>query len=130
MKCYSQARKNSIAICQWKILQTLTINMQKKSLEKLWNTKFRRISWSIPDTLLLANAFKKFGTKCSETSEFDPTYFFQHQDQHGKHEWRKQNLSWDLWSIVMLLMVEKGIRDGMCHAVHLYAKANNKYMKD
>ena len=30
----------------------------------------------------------------------------------------------------MLLMFEKGIRGGICHAVHRYAKANNKYMKD
>ena len=30
----------------------------------------------------------------------------------------------------MLLMVEKGIRGGMCHAVHKYAKANTKYMKN
>ena len=30
----------------------------------------------------------------------------------------------------MLLMVEKGIRWGICHATHWYAKVNNKYMKD
>ena len=30
----------------------------------------------------------------------------------------------------MLLMVEKGIRGGTCHAIHRYAKASNKYMKD
>ena len=30
----------------------------------------------------------------------------------------------------MLLMVEKGIRGGICHAIHQYAKSNNKYMKD
>ena len=30
----------------------------------------------------------------------------------------------------MLLMVEKGIRGGICHAIHRYPKANNKYMKD
>ena len=30
----------------------------------------------------------------------------------------------------MLLMVEKRIRGGMCHAIHRYAQANNKYMKN
>ena len=27
-------------------------------------------------------------------------------------------------------MVEKGIRGGTCHSVYIYAKTNNKYMKD
>ena len=27
-------------------------------------------------------------------------------------------------------MIEEGIRGGICHAVHRYAKANNRYMKD
>ena len=30
----------------------------------------------------------------------------------------------------MRLMVEKGIREGICHFTYRYAKANNKYMKD
>ena len=30
----------------------------------------------------------------------------------------------------MLLMVENGIKDGICQATHRYAKANNKYMKN
>ena len=30
----------------------------------------------------------------------------------------------------MLLMVEKGIRSGICHAVHRYAKVNNKYQEN
>ena len=29
----------------------------------------------------------------------------------------------------MLLMVEKGIRGGVCHSIFQYAKANKKYMK-
>ena len=27
----------------------------------------------------------------------------------------------------MLLMIEKGIRGGICHAIYQYAKRNNKY---
>ena len=30
----------------------------------------------------------------------------------------------------MVLMVEEGIRSGICHSIHRYAIANNKYMKD
>ena len=30
----------------------------------------------------------------------------------------------------MLLMLEKGIRGGICHSIYRYAKANNKYKKD
>ena len=38
-------------------------------------------------------------------------------------------LEW-LTDIDMLLMVQKLIRGGICHAIHWYAKANHKYMKD
>ena len=27
-------------------------------------------------------------------------------------------------------MVEKGVRGGICYAIHKYAEANNKYMKN
>ena len=35
-----------------------------------------------------------------------------------------------LTDIDRLLMVEKGIRGGICHSIYRYAKANNRYMKD
>ena len=30
----------------------------------------------------------------------------------------------------MLLMAEKGIRGGICHAIYRYVTANNRYIKD
>ena len=30
----------------------------------------------------------------------------------------------------MLLMIEKGVRGGICNAVHRYAKVNKEYMSD
>ena len=35
-----------------------------------------------------------------------------------------------LTDVDMLLKVEKGIRGGICHAIHRYAKSNNKYKKN
>ena len=44
---------------------------------------------------------------------------------------KKSKVKLDLLTdIDMLLMVEKGIRGGICHTCHQYVKDNNKYMKD
>ena len=44
---------------------------------------------------------------------------------------KKTKVKLDLFTdINILLMVEKGIRGGVCHSIYRYTKANNKYMKD
>ena len=35
-----------------------------------------------------------------------------------------------LTDYAMLLMIEKGIKSGIYQATHIYAKTNNKYMKN
>ena len=41
----------------------------------------------------------------------------------------KENRNKFITDIDILLIFEKGIGGGMCHVIHRYAKANNKYLK-
>ena len=43
---------------------------------------------------------------------------------------KKTEAELELLTDIDMLLVEKGIRDGICHAIHRYAKAHNKYMKN
>ena len=42
---------------------------------------------------------------------------------------RKENKNKFISDIDILLIFEKGIGGGICHVIHRYAKANNKYLK-
>ena len=71
------------------------------------------------DTILLADVFEKFREKHIEIYGLDPSYFYS-----------APGLAWQafLTDYQMLLLIEEGIRGGMCQSAHSYAKANNKYM--
>ena len=80
------------------------------------------------DTVLLAHVFKNFRKMCYE---LDPAKFILAPGLAWQAALKKTELKLELLTdIDMLLMVEKGIRGRICHAIHQYAKALNKYMKN
>ena len=83
------------------------------------------------DTLLLANVFENFRKACIKTYELDPVHFISLPGLAWQACLKKTGVELELLTDYhMLLMIEEGIRGGLYHAVHRYAKANNEYMKD
>ena len=83
------------------------------------------------DTLLLADVFNNFRDMCVEEYELDPAHFLSLPGLAWQAFLKKNNIELELLTDYdMLLMVEEGIRGGICHSIHRYAKANNKYMKN
>ena len=83
------------------------------------------------DTLLLADVFENFRRKCIEIYELDPSHFLSAPGLAWQACLKKTEVELELLTnIDMFLMVEKGIQGGICHAIHRYARANNKYMKN
>ena len=83
------------------------------------------------DTFLLAEVFENFRNKCIEIYQLDPAHFLSAPGLAWQVCLKKTKVELDLLTdIDMLLKVEKGTRGGICHAIHRYAKANNKYMKN
>ena len=83
------------------------------------------------DTLLLANVFENFGNMCIKVYELDPAYFLSLPGLSWQACLKKTNVKLEsLTDYDILLMVEEGIRGGICHAIHRHAKTNNKYMKN
>ena len=83
------------------------------------------------DTLLLADVFESFRKKYIEIYELDPAHFLSVPGSAWQACLKKTEVKLELLKNVdMLLMVEKGIRGGICHAMHMYAEAKNNYMKN
>ena len=83
------------------------------------------------DTLLFVDVFENFRDKCIEIYELDPAHFLSAPGLAWQACLKKTGVGLELLTnIDMLLMVEKGIRGRICHAIHRYAKANNKYMEN
>ena len=71
------------------------------------------------DTLLLADVFENFRNMYIKVYELDPAHFLS-----------LPGLAWQACLKKNERKLEEGNRGGICHSIHRYAKANNKYMKD
>ena len=79
------------------------------------------------DTVILADVFKNFRKMCLKTYELDPVKFISAPGLAWQAALKKAKVNLELLiDIDMLLIIEKGIREGICAAIHWYAKANKK----
>ena len=83
------------------------------------------------DTILLADIFESFRNLCIETYKLDPDYFLPLPGLAWQACLKHSKIKSEFISDVdMLLLLEEGIRGGICHSVFKHAKVSNKYMKD
>ena len=80
---------------------------------------------------MLADVFGNFRNMCLKIYDLDPARFLAAPGLAWQTILKKTKVKLDLLTdIDMLLMVEKGIREGIYYSIYRYSKANNKYMKD
>ena len=83
------------------------------------------------DMLLLEDVFENFRNMSLEIYGLDPAYFVSALRLAWQACLKKAEVKLELLTDYdMLLMTEKGIRGGICQAVHRFAKTNNKYMRN
>ena len=83
------------------------------------------------DTALLADLFENFRDKCLDINKLDPTYYLSAPGIFRHSCLKKTGVKLErLTDNNTLLQFEKGILGGIATAVHKYAKANNKFVKN
>ena len=81
--------------------------------------------------VLIADVYENFRNMCFEKNQLDPVYFVSAPGLAWGACLKKTGVKLELITDHdMLLMIEKGIKSGICQATHRYAKANNKYLKN
>ena len=77
------------------------------------------------------DVLEDFRNTCLKLCNLDPARIFTVSGLAWQAALKLTRLKLDILNdINMLLMIKKGITGGICHAIHWYVKAKNKYMKD
>ena len=83
------------------------------------------------DTLLIADVYENFRNMCLNIYELDPVYFVSAPGLAWQPCLKKTEVKLELITDYdLILMIEKGIRGGICQATYRHAKAKNKCMKN
>ena len=83
------------------------------------------------ERLLVEDLYENFRNMCFEKYQLDPTYFVSASGLAWQACLKKTGVKLELKTDCdMILIIEKGIRGGICQATHWYAKANSKCMKN
>ena len=83
------------------------------------------------DTSLLSDVYEKFRDKCIAIYGLDPSYFLSAPRLAWQACLKITNVNLELLTdVCMLLMIESGIRGGICQSINRYVIANNKYMNN
>ena len=99
----------------------------------IWNKKSWSVSWLVCSVwyIIACRLFENFRDQFIEIYELDPAHFVSAPGLAWQACLKKTGVKLELLTgLDMLLIVEKGIRGGMCQSTLRYAKANNKYMKN
>ena len=82
------------------------------------------------EAFLLADIFENFRNMCLDIYELDPVCFVSAPGLAWQAFLKKTGVKLELITDYdMTLMIEKGIKGGICQASHRLVRANNKYMK-
>ena len=83
------------------------------------------------DALFFADVFENIRNKYIEIYKLDRAYFLSPPALTWQACLKKTEVKLELLTnINMLLIIEKGVRGGITHAIHKYAEATNKYIKN
>ena len=83
------------------------------------------------DTLLLADVFENFRKLYLKIYHLDPLKFLSAPGLGMQVALKKTEVKLELLTDMdVLLKVKKEVSGAICHDIHQYVKANNKYMKD